>query len=643
MKLNFLLACLVLCICSQVQAQSLEEFKAKYTKDKVVYTKQIREYYFSKKGKELDLRSTTTLKLLFMYDDANAYSQQSVFQSSFSAISNLKAKTTVNGKDYEVKSFVTKTNETRNVFFDDSKVIAFNLLNIGAGATAEITYDTYYPNPILLPDVYFTSYLPIHEQEAIFYVDKDIDFKYFEFNLKDYNINFTKEEKRGKIIYKWTGTQVPEVHIDNFKFNNASSDMFLPHVITYIASYESKDKLIKLQTNIDDLYKWSYDNLSAGIGKSSPDLTPSMKQVVDSIKSTANGNQEQVLKNIYTYVQKNIYYVAIEDSLAGFIPRKPSLVMDRKYGDCKDMACLLYSMLSYAGFKSYPTWIGTRDIMYDVDKVPLISCFNHMITSVDFNGKTYFLDPTMNFLPYDLPAYSVQGKQALLSDGPQSYKLLRVPTSPANATTLLDSTVIRIGSNNTLVGTVKQKRSGYSAMQSRYKINFMTNKEFEKDMSNFMARGNAKCVIKNAKASYEKDVYHTLDTEGDIELPDYITTNGDNIYVNMNLQKLLSTSVYQVENLIAPTENEYNYEFIYVTRLAIPEGMKVKYTPDAFTYSDKNFDCSLTYTVNENEVMLIQKYSNKELYWYKDYYKTWNDFQKKLVKNYKESVVLVKK
>jgi hypothetical protein len=637
---KFVGAFLGLILVATAQAQSIEEYRTLYPDQKAIYTKQTREYYFEKKGTELSLSSKTVLDLLFLYDDANAYSEQSVYQSSFSAISNLEAQTVVDGKEYKVKNFVTKTNESRNVFFDDSKVISFSLLNIGAGTKATITYNTNYPNPVLLPDVYFTSYIVVHDVDAIFYVDKDIDFRFFEFNLKEYGITYTKTEKRGKYIYKWNAQKVKPIHPDNYSFNSASKDLYMPHVITYIASYEDKGKVVNLQTNVDDLYKWNYSNLSSGIG-TTIDLTTPMKAIVDSIKTASKGNEEDCLKGIYSYVQKKIYYVAIEDSLGGFIPRKPSLVLDRKYGDCKDMACLLHAMLGYAGFKSYPTWIGTRDIMYDVDKVPLLSCFNHMITAVDFKGTTYFLDPTMNWLPYYTPAYSIQGKQGLLSVNDKEYKLLRVSTAAANTNSITDSSVIDI-QDSKVTGSFVQNRSGYPALMSRYTITSITQKDFQKAMGSLMERGGSRCIISAVSVDNKDDVYRDLKIRGQFEIPNYVSSNGDNVYLNLNLENYLTGSVYPVEHLIAPTGNNYLYEYTYVVRLKIPKGMKAKYVPENFTFTDKHFECSLTYTSKADEIILVQRFVNKELYWYKDYFPTWNSFQKKLMKGYKESIVLTK-
>lgn len=84
-------------------------------------------------------------------------------------------------------------------------------------------------------------------------------------------------------------------------------------------------------------------------------------------------------------------------------------------------------MLSLAGLKGNLTWIGTRSIPYSYNEVPTPIVDNHMILSYKYNDKTYFLDATGRFIPIDLPTSFIQGKEALISNGENSYVIETVP------------------------------------------------------------------------------------------------------------------------------------------------------------------------------------------------------------------------
>ncbi len=68
--------------------------------------------------------------------------------------------------------------------------------------------------------------------------------------------------------------------------------------------------------------------------------------------------------------------------MRGLIPHPASYVCEKRYGDCKDMANLIVSMLHMAGVNNaYHTWIGTRDLPFKYTEFPTPIVDNHMIAT----------------------------------------------------------------------------------------------------------------------------------------------------------------------------------------------------------------------------------------------------------------------
>ena len=67
-------------------------------------------------------------------------------------------------------------------------------------------------------------------------------------------------------------------------------------------------------------------------------------------------------KLIHEFVAKDIRYVAIEYGDSGYEPHHAKEVFVNRYGDCKDQAILLITMLKEAGIEAYPVLIGTRGV-----------------------------------------------------------------------------------------------------------------------------------------------------------------------------------------------------------------------------------------------------------------------------------------
>ena len=63
---------------------------------------------------------------------------------------------------------------------------------------------------------------------------------------------------------------------------------------------------------------------------------------------------------LYNYVSREIRYVAIEIGIGGYQPHPAPDVYKNKYGDCKDKATLLMTMLDHIGLRGYPALVGTR-------------------------------------------------------------------------------------------------------------------------------------------------------------------------------------------------------------------------------------------------------------------------------------------
>ena len=160
-------------------------------------------------------------------------------------------------------------------------------------------------------------------------------------------------------------------------------------------------------------------------------------------------------------MQSNIKYVAFEDGLGGFVPRGAASVCDKRYGDCKDMANLLYEMLNHVGIEAYRTWIGTRNRQYSYYDVPTPMVDNHMITTAIIEDETIFLDATDSYVPFGMPSAFTQTKEALLGIDDNNYKIIKVPVQIA------DKSITSINSMFTLEGNiikVSEKRERHSLL-----------------------------------------------------------------------------------------------------------------------------------------------------------------------------------
>ncbi len=185
-----------------------------------------------------------------------------------------------------------------------------------------------------------------------------------------------------------------------------------------------------------DVSRWA-TSLASGQDDVTPDIVAKVRELT---ASASTGLQK--LQAISRYVQ-NLKYVAINMDVAhggGYKPHAAQLVFRNQYGDCKDKANLMRSMLKAAGIESYLVAIYAGDRTFVREEWPSPQQFNHMILGVHLAdstnlptlmdtpslGRLLIFDPTSDATPLgDLPWFE-QGSFALLCAGDRG-TLLKMP------------------------------------------------------------------------------------------------------------------------------------------------------------------------------------------------------------------------
>jgi hypothetical protein len=116
------------------------------------------------------------------------------------------------------------------------------------------------------------------------------------------------------------------------------------------------------------------------------------------------------MQAIATFVQHDIRYVAISLGIGGFQPHAAPDVFSHRYGDCKDKATLMRTMLREIGVDSYHVVINTERGSV-TRETPAHNAFNHVILAIKLPddvkdpslvaviqhpklGRILFFDPT---------------------------------------------------------------------------------------------------------------------------------------------------------------------------------------------------------------------------------------------------------
>jgi hypothetical protein len=172
------------------------------------------------------------------------------------------------------------------------------------------------------------------------------------------------------------------------------------------------------------------------------------------------------------WVREEIRYVAVEVGIGGHQPRPAELVLENRYGDCKDMTALTVALLRAGGVRALPALVRTFLLPQVVASEP-VAAFNHVIVHLPAQAADgplsapLWFDATSPTHGLGDPPYQDEGTVALVVAEDGTGRLEEVPLSPPeeNRSEIAIDAMLLPGGD--LVGELVAELSGEPALQLR--------------------------------------------------------------------------------------------------------------------------------------------------------------------------------
>jgi transglutaminase-like putative cysteine protease len=132
---------------------------------------------------------------------------------------------------------------------------------------------------------------------------------------------------------------------------------------------------------------------------------------------------------IHEFVLSNTHYVALEFGVYSYKPYPVAQVYARRYGDCKDKASLMISLLRAAGIPAELALVRTRRLGVIDAGTPSLALFNHAVAYVP--AYDLWLDGTAEYAGRRELPLDDQGALALTVSAAGDARLRRIPESSA--------------------------------------------------------------------------------------------------------------------------------------------------------------------------------------------------------------------
>jgi hypothetical protein len=239
------------------------------------------------------------------------------------------------------------------------------------------------------------------------------------------------------------------------------------------------------------------------------------------VRLTANAATElEKIKAIGAFVQQTNYVeVALNITRGGgYTPHRAQDTLSRNYGDCKDKATLMRSLLKAVGIESYLLTITSSDRTYVRPEWASPMQFNHAIIAIRVSdavslpavlpetpqGRLLIFDPTDPITPVgDLPQEE-QGSHALLIAGARG-SLLTMPALPPGARRIESVVEASVGPEGRLEAHMQRQYFGQSATPLRRLETLRGGEEFKKRFEAGVSRRMGGTTVRTVSTASDKE------------------------------------------------------------------------------------------------------------------------------------------
>lgn len=506
-----------------------------------------------------------------------------------------------------------------NVFFDDSRVCYFDVTLGKWGRKRRMTYertftDLHYFTRIVLGEQYF-----VKQKTVTFIMPKEFE----HYQLIDKNmspaVTIEHKDKGGSRVVTYTINDMAPIKQEEAMPTVAS---VYPTVFV-VGSFK----------DAADMFAW---------GRQLSDVDtaiPSLNDILADINRECRSDLDKI-KNTYAWVQNNIRYVAFEAGISGHQPDKPAEIVRKRYGDCKGMALLLKTLLVAQGFDARLTDVGTREASCLMSEIPTLAAINHAICTLEWQGKTYYLDATCNHIPLGHIPSNVQGMEVMVEEPEGAPSLRTVPVLPASANCDSVHITLMLSKAGELTGTItrcvkgdmkEMLLSAYDSRESQQRLMFERNALNDDDHANKVSE--ATWVDRDCRSEWAVLTGKMTDTHSVQQI------EGE-VYVELDPDNMLFT------NPIDTTKRENDYTLPMPCRqvreviLQLPEGVGCDELPEDYNERTQYADMSCTWRRQGSSITYRKVMNLRQTRIKREDITTWNANLKKWQSSSHEALVL---
>lgn len=424
-------------------------------------------------------------------------------------------------------------------------------------------------------------------------------------------------EEESRLIYRWKFKEIPQI----------IPEPEMPPSVEIVPTM-----LISTFDRWQDIYDWWW-----GLAR---DKIKADEAIRGKVKELTGGkaSAEQDARAIYNFCARDIRYVAVEYGQAGYEPHQAADIFRNKYGDCKDQAILLITMLREAGLTAWPVLIATKDYYNLSEDFPSV-LFNHCIAALELENKIIFLDPTAQTCSFgDLPTGDQERKVLVFKQ--DKFDILDTPIYQASHNRVRQALELIINKDETLQAKKQVSTYGLYDQAQRYWLLYTQPELIEQSLKEKIQDISIGSELKGYKIENLEDLNTPVVLNYEFQGPEYFTAAG-----KLRIMPQLSSLD---TSLVAKDKRKFDLDFGTLdskegaVEIIMPDSLTVRYLPESITEDNRWLKFSVEYSRKNNRIYFTQKSEMKRARVTAQEYPDFKKFLEATAKKVKQRIVLEK-
>ncbi len=338
----------------------------------------VHEYYVEEDDGKYSLRAEHRVLVDVLSERGADHNEYHIFESFYRRVEDVEAEK--NGRDIDSDNIVYRNLEHEDLFIADSKAYIIGFEDVEVGDQLAYSYEVEYDGAEYMPLVYVQNYGHLQQLELRIHHPDEMRVE-FELFAPNGDLSHTVQREDSDLTVLTFGETEETERLRYYPYDHY-------HAVVLVRLLDAAGRLVN-PVELKQFSDWYWNLFDFDLVLTAAEAAALQGDI------NAAADARGKARVIYDWVRSNVRYIADESNINAIVPRPPSKVFERRWGDCKDKAFLCTALGRQFGVNIHPVLVSTT--LQPVFEGTHITQFNHVICVLEDGGERTYFDPTYRY------------------------------------------------------------------------------------------------------------------------------------------------------------------------------------------------------------------------------------------------------